>query len=102
MSKKEKIKPLGNRVLIRPLTDKESDSKTPSGIIMPDTFAEKESRQGVVISKGLGSFVNGQNTPIMVDAGDRVVFAPYGFDTIEHSGEEYYLVPDTIIFAIIS
>ena len=95
----KKIKPLGDRILIR--ENKENkEKKTASGIIIPITVDEdKGSKQGEVIAIGNGKYEDGNLVPISVKGGDEVLFQ-WGDKVIVH-GEEFYLVKETELLAVI-
>ncbi len=87
-----KIKPLDDRLLIKPI---EPESKTPSGIIIPDTAKEKPIVGEVV---AVGTDEDLQN---LVKVGDRVIFAKYGGEEVTLDGQEYRLVQRSDVLAII-
>jgi chaperonin GroES len=93
------IIPLKDRVLIK--ENKESrESKTLSGIIIPVTVNEdKGSKSGKVIAVGAGSYEDGKLMPISVKVGDQVLFQ-WG-DKVVVGGEEYFLVKESELLAII-
>ncbi|MCQ9208720.1 MAG: co-chaperone GroES [Omnitrophica bacterium] len=93
------IQPLGDRVLLKVL---EAESKTKGGIVLPDTAKEKP-QEGKVIAVGKGkSSKSGQNIPLQVKAGDRVLFAKYsGTEVTTKEGEEYLIVKEEDILAIV-
>lgn len=90
-----KIRPLGDNVLIKPA---EAEEKTASGIVLPDTAKEKAKR-GEVIAVGTGKYVDGKRQPLEVKKGDQVLYS-WG-DEIKVDGEEYVLVSESNIQAII-
>ncbi len=95
----KKIKPLGDRVLIKE-NKNNLEKKTASGIIIPVTVNEdKGSKQGEIIAIGNGHFEDGKLVPISVNVGDKVLFQ-WG-DKIILEGEEYYLVKENELLAII-
>lgn len=96
------IIPLADRVLVRPLTDKELEKKTDFGIIIPDTVDEEKVKdQGIVIAVGKGKYDDGQLNPLTVKVGDKVMFSKYGFDEIKLNDEEYFILKEENILAII-
>jgi chaperonin GroES len=103
LEKKEKfIIPLHDRVLVRPLTDKELEKKTDFGIILPDTMDEEKIKdQGVVVAVGEGKYDDGKLSPMTVKAGDWVMFSKYGFDEITINDEDYFILKEDNILAII-
>jgi len=86
------IKPLSDRVLVRPL-DKENNV---GGIIIPDSVKEK-SQQGLVISVGPGK----KDEPMTVKIGDLVIYGKYGGTEIEHDGEKFLIMRESDIYGII-
>lgn len=97
------IRPLGDRVVVRPLTEEEKGTKSPSGIIIPDTAKEERPEQGVVVAVGDGKWNEDgdKRMPMSVKVGDRVVFSKYGYDEVKMNGTEYYLVAESNILAVI-
>lgn len=92
------IKPLGDKVLIKPFL--EEDIKSPSGIIIPDTVDKKQTDRGIVVAIGEGRYDNNGNLiPMNVKKDDKVLYQ-WG-DKVEYEGEEYYIVSESNILAII-
>lgn len=92
------IQPLGDRVLIRPL---EALEKTKGGIVLPDTAKEKP-QEGKVISVGKGRVSDeGKITPLEVKAGDKVLYGKYSGTEITVEGDEYLMVKEDDILAIV-
>ena len=85
------ITPLGDRALVRPLTDEEAGTVSASGIIIPDSAKEEKPEQGVIVAAGEGKWdkENSKRIPMDVKEGDRVVFSKYGYDEIKHDDNEY-------------
>ena len=75
------IRPLGDRVVVRPLTEEELGSVSASGIIIPDTAKKEKPEQGVVLAVGPGKWDEDGEKRIAMDVkeGDRVIFSKYGF-----------------------
>lgn len=98
------IKPLGDRVVVRQLTDEEMGTTSASGIIIPDTVSKEKPEQGVVIAVGEGKWDEDgeKRIPMDVKVGDRVVFSKYGYDEVKVSGAEYFIVSEGSILAVIS
>ncbi len=98
------IKPIGDRVVVRRLTDEEMGTKSASGIIIPDTVNKEKSEQGIVIAVGAGKWDEDgeKRIPMDVQVGDRIVFSKYGYDEVKIAGEEYYVVSSSSILAVIS
>src|SRR6516164_1275077 len=94
----KKIRPVGDRVVVKP-TAKEEVTK--SGIVIPDTAKEKP-QEGTVIAVGSGRLLdNGDRAPIDVREGDRILFAKYGGTEFKLDGEEYLVLKENDILAII-
>jgi chaperonin GroES len=94
------IVPLGDRVLLKPVS-LEEQSKTVSGIIIPDTVSREKPEQGKVVAVGEGHWEDGKLVPVGVKAGDQVVFSRYGYEEVKYNGEEYYILKEENILAII-
>jgi chaperonin GroES len=93
------IKPLGDRVVVKRI---EEEPKTKGGIVLPDTAKEKP-QKGRVIAVGTGRILeNGQRVPLEVKEGDIVVFAKYGGTEIEIDGEEYVILSERDLLAVLS
>lgn len=96
------IKPLGDRVLVRPLTETEMGTLSPSGIIIPETAKKEKPEQGIVIAIGTGKWNEDgeKRIPLEVKVGDKVVFSKYGFDDIKIDGKDYYIVSEASILGV--
>lgn len=94
------ITPLADRVVVRPSGD--DVSTLPSGIIIPDTVDKERPSQGTVVAVGLGAIKDGERIPVSVKEGDRVVFSKYGYDEVEIRGEDYYIIKEENILAVIN
>ena len=92
-----KIKPLGDRVVVKPI---EQESKTKSGIIIPDTAKEK-SHQGEVIAIGQGRYEDGKLMPLTVKLGDKVLYKEYGGDEFKLDGKEVIILKEEDILGVI-
>ena len=92
------IKPLGERVVIKVL---ESEEKTKSGIFLPDTAKEKP-QLGKIVAVGPGkTFENGQKVALEVKVGDKVLFAKYAGTEVKLDGEEYTVLKENDILAVV-
>ncbi|MDP2193902.1 MAG: co-chaperone GroES, partial [Alphaproteobacteria bacterium] len=92
-----KFRPLHDRVLVKRI---ETEEKTASGIIIPDTAKEKP-MEGEVIAIGSGHRnENGQVHPLDVKAGDRVLFAKWSGTEIKINGEEFIVMKESDIMGI--
>ncbi len=95
-----KVIPLGDRILLKPISQDELN-RTGSGIIIPDTVSKEKPEQGKVIAVGEGRWENGKRVPLSVKIGDKVVFSRYGYDEVKYEGEEYYILKEENILAVI-
>jgi chaperonin GroES len=96
------IKPLGNNVLIEPLSEEDRGAKTKSGIYIPDTIDKEKPDQGIIISIGSGiRDDNGKIIPMSVKKGQRVVFSKFGPDEIKVGNKKYYIISESHILAVI-
>ena len=92
------IQPLHDRVLVQTL---EAEAKTKGGIVLPDTAKEKP-QQGKVIAVGKGRVLeNGQAVPLDVKVGDRVLFGKYSGTEVTYDGNEYLIMKEDDILAIV-
>ncbi|MFO7152381.1 MAG: co-chaperone GroES [Bacillota bacterium] len=91
------IKPLGDRVVIKVL-DKEE--KTKGGIVLPDTAKEKPQR-GEVIAVGTGEIIDGKKVPLEVKVGDKVIFSKYAGTEVKLDDQEYLILRQSDILAIV-
>jgi chaperonin GroES len=93
------IKPLGERVVIKAL---ENETKTKSGIVLPDTAKEKP-QMGRVMEVGPGKLLeSGERLPLEVKTGDKVLFAKYAGTEVKVDGAEYMILKEQDILAVIS
>ncbi|MDI3533806.1 MAG: chaperonin GroES [Thermosediminibacterales bacterium] len=91
------IKPLGDRVVIKVL---ESEEKTKSGIVLPDTAKEKP-QEGKIVAVGTGEVIDGKKVPLEVKEGDRIIFSKYAGTEVKIEGEEYLILRQSDILAIV-
>lgn len=97
-----KIKPLGDKVVIRPLTEEEAGSKSASGIIIPDSAAKERSDQGIVVAVGPGARdEDGKRMDMEVKIGDRVLFKSWS-EKMKVEKNEYWIISESDILGIIS
>jgi len=94
-----KIRPLGEKVLIKRL---DAEETTKGGIVLPDTAKEKP-QKGKVLAVGDGKLLDdGTRAKFQVKKGDMVLFASYGGTEIKVDGEEYMLMDESDILAILA
>jgi chaperonin GroES len=92
------VKPLGDRVLVEPVEEKETKK---GGIIIPDSAKEKP-MEGVVRALGTGKTDdNGKKVPFEVKVNDRVLISKYGGTEIKVDGKEYKILGADDILAIL-
>lgn len=97
------VAPLADRVLLKPLSPEEMGTRSPSGIIIPETVDKEKPEQGTVVAVGPGKFdEKGNRIPMQVKVGDRIVFSKYGYDEVKVGGVEYYIVSESNILAVIN
>ncbi|OGZ28408.1 MAG: co-chaperone GroES [Candidatus Niyogibacteria bacterium RIFCSPLOWO2_01_FULL_45_48] len=97
-----KIKPLGDRVLLEPLSKEELEGKSKLGIIIPDTAEKERPEQGRVVAVGDGRRdENGKLIPVGLKKGQRVLFSKYGPSEIKVDGHEYLIAKEEDVLAII-
>ncbi len=92
------LKPLGDRLVVKPT---EAEEKTAGGIVLPDTAKEKP-QQGVVIAVGPGKLLdNGKTVPMDLSVDDTVYYAKYGGTEIKIGSEEYVILRQDDVLAIL-
>ena len=92
------LKPLGDRVLVEPVEEKEVKK---GGIIIPDTAKEKPT-EGMIVALGTGKTDdNGKKVPFEVKKGDRVLISKYGGTEIKLNGKEYKILNSDDILAMV-
>jgi chaperonin GroES len=97
------LAPLGDRIVVRPLNEQEMGTKSPSGIIIPDTVSKEKPEQGIVVAAGPGRIGDdNERVPMSVKVGDRVIFSKYGFDEVKFAGREYFIVSEASVLAVIN
>lgn len=87
------IKPLADRVLVEPAA---AETKTSSGIIIPDSAKEKP-QKGTIVSVGAGTKEN----PITVSVGDSVLYGKYAGTELQHEGKDYLIMKESDLLAIV-
>jgi chaperonin GroES len=92
-----KIRPLGDRVVIKRL---EAEETTKSGIVLPGAAKEKP-QEAEVIAVGPGGFVDGKEVKMEVKVGDKVLFSKYSGNEVKLDGEEYTILKQDDILGIV-
>ena len=92
------VRPLHDRILVRRIEEKETIK---GGIIIPDTAKEKP-QEGEVIAVGNGKLLeNGSKVPLDVKAGDRILFGKYSGTDIKIDGQEYLILREDEVLAVL-
>jgi chaperonin GroES len=92
------LKPLGDRVIIELV---ESEEKTASGIVLPDSAKEKP-QEGKVVAVGTGRVLdNGERVALEVSVDDRIIFSKYSGTEVKYEGAEYLVLRESDILAVI-
>ena len=95
---KVKLQPLGDRVVVQ---REEAETTTSGGIVLPDTAKDKPAR-GKIVSVGEGRLLDdGTRSPVQVKVGERVIFNSYAGETFEIGEEEFLLMREDDILAVI-
>ena len=93
-----KVRPLGDKILVKRL---EAEEKTPGGIVLPDAAKEKP-KEGRVIELGDGKTLDsGEKVEFQVKVGDRVIFASYAGTEVTIDGEEYLVMSEDDVLAVV-
>ena len=94
-----KLKPLGDRLIIRALEEEET---TASGLVLPDTAKEKP-QKGKVLAVGDGRIDDdGKRIPLDVGEGDEVLYSKYGGTEIKYQGGEYLILSARDVLAVVT
>jgi chaperonin GroES len=92
------LKPLGDRVVIELV---ETEEKTASGIVLPDSAKEKP-QEGKVVAVGTGRVLDsGERVAVEVTVGDRIIFSKYAGTEVKFEGNEYLILRESDILAVI-
>ena len=93
-----KLRPLGDKIIVKRL---EAETKTKSGIVLPDSAKEKPKR-GKIIAVGDGKRLDsGERAPFSVKKGDEVLFTSYAGTEIKVDGEELLIMSEDDVLAIV-
>jgi chaperonin GroES len=91
------IKPLGDRVVIRKI---EAEETTKSGIVLPGTAKEKP-QMAEVVAVGPGGVVDGKEVVMQVKKGDKVIFSKYAGTEVKFDGQEYTILKQDDLLAVV-
>ena len=93
------LRPLGDRVIVKPVAKEEM---TKAGIILPDTADKERPEQGEVIAVGPGRLLDsGSRAPMSLKVGDKIVFKKYSPDEVKVNDEEYLVIAESDIMAVV-
>ena len=92
------LRPLGDRIVVKP--QDEEESRTASGLVIPDTAKEKP-QLGEVLAVGPGEFKDGERVPVDVSVGDVVFYSKYGGTEVKHDGEDLLILSSRDVLAIL-
>ena len=92
------LKPIGDRIIIELV---QSEEKTASGIVLPDSAKEKP-QEGKVVAVGSGRVLeSGERVALEVAAGDSVIFSKYAGTEVKYDGKEYLILKEADVLAVI-
>ena len=93
-----KVRPLGDRILVRRV---EAEEKTKGGIVLPDTAKEKP-KEGIVMALGQGKLLDsGERAAMQLKVDNRVLFTSYAGTEVKIDGEEYLIMGEDDVLAVI-
>lgn len=93
------IRPINNKILVKRL---EAEAKTKGGIVLPDSAKEKP-REGTVLKVGAGRLMdNGERVEFQVKVDDRVIFSSYAGTEVKFDGEEFLILDESDILAVVN
>lgn len=96
--KRSNLKPLFDNVLVKPL---ETEERTPSGIVLPDSAKEKP-QVGLIMAVGPGATDDkGNKVPMVVKVGQKVMYKKWGGNEVKVDGQEWMLIEQKDILAIV-
>lgn len=92
------IKPLEDKILVEATA---AETKTASGLVIPDTAQEKP-QEGTVVAVGKGRFdEDGDRIPMDIEKGDKVIYSKYGGTEIKYEGKDYLILSSRDVLAVI-
>jgi chaperonin GroES len=93
------LKPLGDKVVVQVT---ESEERTASGIYLPDS-AKKKPQEGKVVAVGAGRVLeDGSRNKLTLKTGDRVLFSKYGGNEVTIDGEDYTILDEDQVYAVLN
>ena len=94
-----KLTPIGGNILVKP---QKVETKSSSGIVLPDTVDKEKPQQGEVISLGTGKLgADGKRVPFSVKVGDIILFKKYSPDEIKLADEDYLIMDEDAILGVV-
>jgi chaperonin GroES len=100
MAAKSKVQPLGGNILVEPVLE---ESKTTTGIVLPDTVDKEKPQKGKVIALGTGKVTDkGESIPFNVKVGDVVIFKQYSPNELKMDDKEYLIMSEEDVLAVIN
>ena len=94
-----KLRPLGDKVIVKPLSKEET---TASGIVLPDTVDKDKPEEGEVIATGPGRLLdNGSRAAMSIKVGDKVLFTKYSPNEFKKDNKEYLVLSESDIMAVV-
>ncbi len=93
------LKPLGDRIVVQP--EEEAESRTASGLVIPDTAKEKP-QLGKVLAVGPREFKDGERVPLDVSVGDTVFYSKYGGTEVKVEGVDYLILSARDVLAVLA
>ncbi|AST94153.1 MULTISPECIES: co-chaperone GroES [Sutcliffiella] len=92
------LKPIGDRIIIELV---QSEEKTASGIVLPDSAKEKP-QEGKVVAVGSGRVLeSGERVALEVASGDSVIFSKYAGTEVKYDGKEYLILKEADVLAVV-
>ena len=95
-----KLQPLGDRVIVKP--EAKEEKTTSFGIIIPESADKERPAKGIVVAVGPGKTEDGKLLPMNVKVGQQVLFSKYGYDEVKVEGQEYFILTESSILAVIT
>ena len=95
-----KLQPLGDRVIVKP--EAKEEKTTSFGIIIPESVDKERPAKGTVVAVGPGKTEDGKVLPMNVKVGQQVLFSKYGYDEVKMEGQDYFILAESSILAVIT
>jgi len=93
------LKPMSDHLIVKPISE---DKTTKSGIVLPDTVDKEKPEQGEVVAVGSGRVLdNGNRLEMSVKVGQKILFKKYSPDEIKVGGEDYLVLSENEVIAIV-